>query len=123
MRRSTISRYTTPAIAVAPTTCAGSLNRCHGALRTAASSKTATKWITVGVPKALSESGLRGRDDSFTRATTTNIKPVRPPADDPTMTQKLSHWLSKACADVSISTFCALADDLTRHNLSSLDTP
>src|SRR4051812_37710049 len=92
-----------PVSAIAPTTCAGSFNRCHGALRTAASNSTATKWMTVGVPNALIVSGLRGTDDSLTSATTTNIRPVSPPADDPTITQKLSHWVSRACADVSMS--------------------
>jgi len=86
IRRSTMSRYTMPASAVAPTTWAGSCSRCHGALRTAASNNTATKWMTLGVPNASIESGLRGSEDSLTRATTTNIKPVRPPADEPTMT-------------------------------------
>src|SRR5437667_8217686 len=122
-----------PASAVAPTTCAGSFSRVHGALRTAASNNTATKWSTLGVPNALIESGLRGSEDSRTRATTTNIRPVRPPADDPTMTQKLSHCERRACAGDSISPhlkgecgplrFVVHAVSLRRHHVNELDIP
>src|SRR5467141_3805653 len=133
MRRSTMNTYTIPVSEVAPTTCAGSFRWCHGALRTAAKNNTATKWSTLGVPNALIVSGLRGSEDSRTRATTTNIKPVRPPADDPTMTQKLSHCDSSSCADVSISPhlegqggplrLVVYAVSACRHHVNELDVP
>jgi len=44
----------------------------------------AKKWMTLGVPNAFIESGVRGILDSATKATTTNIKPVSPPAEEPT---------------------------------------
>jgi len=49
-------------------------------------SSTATKWITFGVPNALSVSGVRGTLESAARVITTNMRPVRAAPEEPTMT-------------------------------------
>src|SRR5690242_13648003 len=62
----------------------------HGARSRAQRKRTTLKWTTVGEPNAAPASGLRICRSAI-RVMTTNCSPISAPAEDPTMTQKLSH--------------------------------
>src|SRR5690242_7656805 len=59
--------------------------------RTAARRSTAQKWTTLGDANARSAPASPTRRASAASVITTNMSPVSAPADEPTMTQKLSH--------------------------------
>ena len=82
-----MTAYTTPLNPPVPHTTAGPMIPSHGELKIAESPSTAPKCTIVGVAKASPASALFPVIGlSEMRLITTNCKPMRAPADDPTIT-------------------------------------
>ena len=58
----------------------------HGALIAAEITSATQKWTIVGVPNAENVGRVLRISSSAISVTTTNIRPVSAPADDPTIT-------------------------------------
>ena len=82
----TRSPYKTPRSPPTPSTSAALESEGQGALRIAETSRTAQKWTMVGVAKARVAGAPPSAPTSAPRTITTNCRPVRAAAEDPTMT-------------------------------------
>src|SRR5947207_12959535 len=91
MRRMTRTEYPRPPMPTVPTEMETVAGVWCGELRMAAISSTRQKCTTVGLANASTPvSGAVLALDSLVSVMTTNINPVTAPADDPTITEKLS---------------------------------